>query len=153
MCCKSQFISLFIDALGQMNAFTPTSVYLVDSKPGRSASAVGINNAVRSVLAAVATIFSSQCVEAAGTGVLFTILAAINVVNCLTLVAVMVWGKKWRENFEHRTGTSPVAANTNGTSVEKDAGSSIHSSATNVGDSNNEYNTELAIVHSRVSQV
>ncbi|KAL9559624.1 hypothetical protein MBANPS3_000330 [Mucor bainieri] len=146
-------IGLFIYALGQMNAFTPTSVYLVDSKPGRSASAVGINNAVRSVLAAVATIFSSQCVEAAGTGILFTILAAINVVNCLTLVAVMIWGKKWRENFEERTGTAPHAtANTTDASIDKEA-SSIHSCATNVGDSKSEYNTELAIVHSRVSQV
>ena len=135
-----------------MNAFTPTSVYLVDSKPGRSASAVGINNAVRSVMAAVATIFSSQCVEAAGTGILFTILAAINVVNCLTLVAVMIWGKKWRENFEERTGTGPVAANTQGAPIDKEV-DSIHSSATNVGDSKSEYNTELAIVHSRVSQV
>lgn len=135
-----------------MNAFTPTSVYLVDSKPGRSASAVGINNAVRSVLAAVATIFSSQCVEAAGTGILFTILAAINVVNCLTLVAVMVWGKRWRENFEERTGTGPAAAKTQGASIDKEV-DSIHSSGTNVGDSRNDYNAELAIVHSRVSQV
>lgn len=134
-----------------MNAFTPTSVYLVDSKPGRSASAVGINNAVRSVLAAVATIFSSQCVEAAGTGILFTILAAINVVNCLTLVAVMIWGKKWREDFEDRTGTRPVVAKAKDASTEKDTGS-IHSSATNVGNPKDEYNTELAIVHSRVSQ-
>lgn len=30
--CKLNFI--FIDALGQMWAFTPSSVYLVDSKPG-----------------------------------------------------------------------------------------------------------------------
>ncbi|KAL0137464.1 major facilitator superfamily domain-containing protein [Mucor lusitanicus] len=144
-------IGLFVYALGQMNAFTPTSVYLVDSKPGRSASAVGINNAVRSVLAAVATIFSSQCVEAAGTGILFTILAAINVVNCLTLVAVMIWGKKWREDFEDRTGTRPVVAKAKDASTEKDTGS-IHSSATNVGNPKDEYNTELAIVHSRVSQ-
>lgn len=136
-----------------MNAFTPTSVYLVDSKPGRSASAVGINNAVRSVLAAVATIFSSQCVEAAGTGILFTILAAVNVINCLTLVAVMVWGKKWRESFEERTGTGPVAANTKGSALNDKEFDSNNSSVATTGNSNHEYNAELAIVNSRVSQV
>ncbi|CEP09811.1 hypothetical protein [Parasitella parasitica] len=144
-------IGLFVYALGQMSAFTPTSVYLVDSKPGRSASAVAINNCVRSITAAIATIFSSQCMEAAGTGVLFTILAAVNVANCFTLVAVMVWGKKWREKFEERTstGTPPFAAANTYPSNDKEASVVFDGD----GDVDSEFDVELAIVHSRMSQM
>lgn len=87
-----------------MNAFTPTSVYLVDSKPGRSASAVAINNFVRSIFAAAATIISTSCLRAVGPGILFSILAGINLVNIILVLLVLVYGKKWRTNFEKRTG-------------------------------------------------
>jgi hypothetical protein len=99
-----------IDALGQMNATTPTSVYLVDSKPGRSASAMAINNFVRYVVAAIATLFSSAAVDAVGPGILFTILAAINVANIALILLILVYGKKWRTSFEKRSGTGPTPA-------------------------------------------
>lgn len=94
-----------------MNATTPTSVYLVDSKPGRSASAMAINNFVRYIVAAIVTIFSSSCLDAAGPGLLFTILAAITVANIALLLLVLVYGKKWRTSFEKRTGTGPPPTN------------------------------------------
>ncbi|KAI8391282.1 major facilitator superfamily domain-containing protein [Radiomyces spectabilis] len=99
-------IGLFVYALGQMWAFTPTSVYLVDSKPGRSASAVAINNCVRSVAAAIATLFSSQALHAAGPGILYTIIAAINVANIALIVLVMVFGQRWRTRYEHKSHTA-----------------------------------------------
>lgn len=99
------YLQSIIDALGQMSAFTPTSVYLVDSKPGRSASAVAINNCVRSIAGAITTIVSSSCVNAVGNGVLFTILAAVNTVNIITVLLVMAYGRTWRTNFERKTGT------------------------------------------------
>lgn len=94
-----------------MSALTPTSVYLVDSKPGRSASAVAINNCVRSVIGAITTIISSNCVNALGTGVMFTILAAVNTVNIITALLVMTYGRNWRANFEQRTGAGPAVNN------------------------------------------
>ncbi|KAI8992038.1 major facilitator superfamily domain-containing protein [Mycotypha africana] len=137
-------IGLYIYALGQMCAFTPTSVYLVDSKPGRSASAVAINNCVRSIVGAISTIFSSSAVEAAGPGILYTILAAINVANCLTVVAVMIFGRKWRTDFEKRTGTG-FESNINAEPTSKPESKERRSSA--------EYADELCIVHSRMSAV
>jgi hypothetical protein len=95
----------YTDSLGQMCAFAPSSVYLVDSKPGRSASAVAINNCVRSIIAAITTIFSSSSLNAVGPGILFTILAVLNIINIITVLLVMMYGKKWRTNFEERTGT------------------------------------------------
>lgn len=95
-------IGLFVYALGQMWAFTPTSVYLVDSKPGYSATAVGVNSCVRCLIAAITTIFSSQAVDALGTGVLFTILACINVLNAGFVILTYVRGTKWRLAFEEK---------------------------------------------------
>ncbi|RCH93736.1 hypothetical protein CU098_008459 [Rhizopus stolonifer] len=115
-------IGLFIYAVGQMTASTPTSVYLVDSKPGRSASAIAINNCVRCVIAAITTIFSSSSVKAIGPGILFTILAGINMLNIITVLLVRFQGRKWRTRFEMKikatgqakgdeeTGLSPLTA-------------------------------------------
>ncbi|RCH91251.1 hypothetical protein CU097_009261 [Rhizopus azygosporus] len=95
-------IGLFVYALGQMWAFTPTSVYLVDSKPGYSATAVGINSFVRCIGAAITSIFSSSVVHALGTGVLFSILAAINLLNAGFVLTCYFFGTKWRVRFEEK---------------------------------------------------
>ncbi|KAL9544813.1 hypothetical protein MBANPS3_007445 [Mucor bainieri] len=103
-------IGLFAYAAGQMFAVNPSSVYYVDSKPGRSASAVSLNNCARSLLGAIVTIFSTSCVQSAGTGIVFTVLAAISVVNIIFVLLVKVYGRKWRTKFEKRTGTTPATA-------------------------------------------
>ncbi|KAI9244130.1 major facilitator superfamily domain-containing protein [Phascolomyces articulosus] len=107
-------IGLFVYALGQMWAFTPTSVYLVDSKPGSSATAVGIANAARSIVGAVTAIFSTNAVESIGPGILFTVMAVINIVNVLFVVLTYYFGEKWRMDFEtkvlHRTSLTTTVA-------------------------------------------
>ena len=102
------FIGLFVFACGQMWGTTPSSVYLVDSKPGRSASALAINNFVRYIVAAIIGIFSTSFVRALGPGILFTIIASINVANMGLSLLVYVYGRKWRTNFEERSDTSPI---------------------------------------------
>jgi hypothetical protein len=87
-----------------MNSLNPTSVYLVDSKPGKSASAMAINNCVRSVAAAIVTVFSTSIVRAAGPGIVFSILAGISLLNCLPVLLVRNYGKQWRTSFETETG-------------------------------------------------
>ncbi|KAL7312470.1 hypothetical protein PS15m_008225 [Mucor circinelloides] len=96
-------IGIFVYALGQMNSLNPTNVYLVDSKPGKSASAMAINN-LRSVAAAIVTIFSTSIVRAAGPGIVFSILAGISVLNCIPVLLVQRYGKQWRTSFEQKTG-------------------------------------------------
>jgi hypothetical protein len=86
-----------------MCAINPASVYLVDSKPGRSASAVAINNCVRSLVAAVVTLFSTQCVRSAGPGIVFTVLAGISIINIVPVLLVKVYGQVWRTNFEKKS--------------------------------------------------
>ncbi|KAI7879282.1 MFS general substrate transporter [Lichtheimia hyalospora FSU 10163] len=92
-------IGLFIYAFGQMSAFTPANVYLVDSQPGRSATAIGVNNCARSIAAAIMAIFSTQALHSVGPGILFTVLAAVNVLNILVIVMCMLFGQRWRRKF------------------------------------------------------
>lgn len=63
---------------------------------GRSASAVGINNCFRSIVAAITAIFSSSALHALGPGILFSILAGINVLNAIPLILCMRYGQYWR---------------------------------------------------------
>jgi hypothetical protein len=94
-----------------MNSLNPTSVYLVDSKPGRSASAVAINNCVRSIAAAIVAIFSTTVVRMVGTGIMTSILAALGFANGILLISVRVYGHKWRGSFENKTGTTGPSDN------------------------------------------
>ncbi|CAO0794753.1 unnamed protein product [Mucor circinelloides] len=95
-------IGLFIYAMGQMWAFTPTSVYLVDAKPGYSATAVGVNSCVRCIFAAITTVFSSAAVDGLGNGIMFTILAVIGILNGGFIIACYLKGTKWRRSFEQK---------------------------------------------------
>lgn len=88
-----------LDAFGQMSAFTPANVYLVDSQPGRSATAIGVNNCARSIAGAIMAIFSTQAVHSLGPGILFTMLAAINVLNIALVIICMLFGQRWRQNL------------------------------------------------------
>lgn len=69
---------------------------------GYSATAVGINSFVRCIGAAITSIFSSSVVHALGTGVLFSILAAINLLNAGFVLTCYFFGTKWRVRFEEK---------------------------------------------------
>ncbi|KAI8583392.1 hypothetical protein K450DRAFT_223413 [Umbelopsis ramanniana AG] len=97
-------ISLFVYGLGQMCAFNASSIYLVDSSPGRSASAIAVNNFFRTVAAAIVTAFSIQCLDAIGPGILFSILAGLNVLNIVNVLVCMKFGEKWRKKAMVREG-------------------------------------------------
>lgn len=89
-----------------MWAFTPTSVYLVDSKPGSSATAVGITNCFRSIVGAVTAVVSSIAMDALGPGILFTLLAVINIVNIIFIALCYIYGERWRTSFEKKFAQS-----------------------------------------------
>lgn len=133
-------IGIAIYAIGQMLAYTPSSIYLVDSKPGRSASAFAIQNCVQLICGAITTIVSSDCLHAVGNGVLFIILAAVSLANIIPVVSVLVLGRKWRTDFENKTNTGPQQRKVitpESTEEEKEEP---------IGE-------QLAIVHSRMSIV
>lgn len=104
-------ISLFVYGIGQMCAFNASSVYLVDSSPGRSASAIAVNNFFRTLVAAIITAFSIQCIQAIGPGPLFSILAGINVLNIVNVLLCMKFGKRWRTAGMKREGITDHQVN------------------------------------------
>ncbi|KAI9478349.1 MAG: major facilitator superfamily domain-containing protein [Benjaminiella poitrasii] len=95
-------VGLFLYALGQMWAITPVQVYLVDSKPGYSATAVGLNSCVRCLVGAVTTLFSSTAIHALGNGIVFTILAVLGLLNAGFVIVCYLYGMKWRRKFEEK---------------------------------------------------
>ncbi|KAL1933462.1 hypothetical protein VTP01DRAFT_7552 [Rhizomucor pusillus] len=92
----------------QMSAFTPSNVYLVDSQPGCSARAVAINNCFRSIASAITAIFSTQALHGPGPGpgILYTILAAINVANIGFVVVCTNYGQRWRQAMKTTTANT-----------------------------------------------
>jgi hypothetical protein len=84
-------IGTFFFGLGMMIVFATVTTYLVDAVPGRSSSAVALNNFVRSLFACVGTIIGKPLVAALGNGVLFSILTGVGLVSsaciwCITKV-------------------------------------------------------------------
>ncbi|KAG1498681.1 hypothetical protein G6F47_011220 [Rhizopus delemar] len=67
-----------------------------------SATAVGVNSFVRCIGAAITSIFSSSAVDALGNGILFSILAGINVLNAGFVLSCYFFGYRWRIRFEEK---------------------------------------------------
>lgn len=82
-------IGTFCFGLGMMITFATTTTYLVDAVPGRSSSAVAINNLLRNALACVGGIIAKPLIEALGNGVLFSILSGICLASSLCIWAIM----------------------------------------------------------------
>ena len=59
-------VGTFFFGLGMMIVFTTVTTYLIDAVPGRSSSAVAMNNLVRNVLACVGAIIGQPLIEAWG---------------------------------------------------------------------------------------
>ena len=70
-------IGSFFLGFGMMLVFSTVTTYLIDAVPGRSSSAVAMNNLIRNILAAVGAIIAKPLLEALGNGILFSILCGI----------------------------------------------------------------------------
>lgn len=61
---------------------------------------MAINNFVRSITAAIMSIFSTNWDRTIGSGILFSIVAGICIVNCIPIILVLHYGKRWRKNHD-----------------------------------------------------
>jgi len=82
-------IGTFFFGVGMMITFATTTTYLIDAVPGRSSSAVAMNNLIRNILAAVGAIIGKPMIEALGNGVLFNILAAVGLASSAFIWAII----------------------------------------------------------------
>jgi MFS family permease len=82
-------IGTFLFGLGMMLTFATTTTYLIDAVPGRSSSAVAMNNLIRNVFAAVGAIIGKPLIEVMGNGVLFSILAGVCLASSAFIWAII----------------------------------------------------------------
>jgi predicted MFS family arabinose efflux permease len=82
-------IGTFMFGFGMMIVFATITTYLVDAVPGRSSSAVAMNNLIRNVLACTGAIIGKPVIEAVGNGVMFSILAGICLASSACIWAIM----------------------------------------------------------------
>ncbi|CAI2189299.1 367_t:CDS:2, partial [Funneliformis geosporum] len=93
-------ISLFVGGISVLIIFNSTATYLVDAFPGKSASAIAVNNCVRSFAAAIMSFVAVPFENAVGNGWAFTIMVGINIIGICCLIAVCYKGKSWREKIQ-----------------------------------------------------
>ncbi|CAB4415028.1 unnamed protein product [Rhizophagus irregularis] len=95
-------IAMFTGAFSFVAVLNSVSTYLVDAFPGRSASAVAINNLTRSSAAALFTFISVPFEEAVGIGLIYTIMICVSFIGVVCLFVVSYKGKYWREKINSR---------------------------------------------------
>ncbi|CAG8484039.1 4914_t:CDS:2 [Acaulospora morrowiae] len=94
-------IAMFIGGFSCLIVFNSTSTYLVDAFPGRSASAIAVNNFLRSIAAATVSAAAAPLQDALGIGWLYTIMSGLTLIGSGFLVLVYFKGKNWREKLEN----------------------------------------------------
>ncbi|RGB36734.1 major facilitator superfamily domain-containing protein, partial [Rhizophagus diaphanus] len=90
-------IAMFTGGFSIVTVYNSISTYLVDAFPGRSASAIAINNLTRSLAAALFTFISVPFEKAVGIGLIYTIMICISFIGVFCLFVVSYKGKYWRE--------------------------------------------------------
>ncbi|CAG8696055.1 13518_t:CDS:2 [Dentiscutata erythropus] len=93
-------LSMFFFGFGTLIVFNGTSTYLIDAFPGRSASAIAVNNCFRSIAASITSLVSIPLQNALSTGLLYTLLTVFIILSTSCMVIVYFKGKKWRERFQ-----------------------------------------------------
>jgi len=93
-------IGTFIFGLSLMIVFATSTTYLVDALPGRSSTAVALNNLIRNAFAAIGGIVSEPLLKVMGSGWLFTALAILCYIFVIFLWAIHRYGRKWRSEFD-----------------------------------------------------
>lgn len=81
-------IGTFFMGFGMMIVFATVTTYLIDAVPGRSSSAVAMNNLLRNTLACIGTIIGKPLIEVLGNGVLFSIICGIALASSAFIWAI-----------------------------------------------------------------
>jgi MFS family permease len=90
-------VGLFLAGFALLFVYSSTLAYLVDSNPGRAASAVACNSFMRGAVACVMSQVAIPIQNGIGDGGLYTLFTGVLGLSCATLVLVSYKGKGWRE--------------------------------------------------------
>ncbi|KAI5456981.1 major facilitator superfamily domain-containing protein [Mariannaea sp. PMI_226] len=83
--------------VGMIGFNNTTNALLVDMHPGKAGTATAANNLSRCLVGAAATAAIVPMIDAMGVGWAFTLVGGLLFVTCPALIALMVFGVKWRK--------------------------------------------------------
>ncbi|KAI5795159.1 major facilitator superfamily domain-containing protein [Geopyxis carbonaria] len=87
----------FCFGLGSMLVFSMSTTMLTEFVPGRSSSAVAVNNFFRNIFSCVGGIVAEPLISAIGNGWVFTILAIWGLMSIVVVFIMHRKGPQWRE--------------------------------------------------------
>ncbi|RGP78214.1 dityrosine transporter [Fusarium longipes] len=76
-----------------------TNSLLIDIHPGKPGTASAANNLTRCLVGAGASAAIIPMIDAMGVGWAFTLVGGLYILGCPVLIALMIWGIRWREEL------------------------------------------------------
>ncbi|KAF8425216.1 major facilitator superfamily domain-containing protein [Tirmania nivea] len=92
-------LGTFFFGFGSLLIFGMCTTMLTEFIPGKSSSAVAVQNFVRNIFACIGGIVTAPLLHTLGEGVLFSIVGGIALLNISTIYIMEKWGPKWREHI------------------------------------------------------
>lgn len=108
-CCQMHvhvvaiFVFTFLSGFGMTWVFVTTTTYLTECSSGQPATNVALGNLMRNLSAAISSLIIEKLIEKMTFGWCFTGLALINLIGITFVIVLLLFGKKWREEFDART--------------------------------------------------
>jgi MFS family permease len=81
-------VGTFFMGFGMMIVFGTVTTYLIDAVPGRSSSAVAMNNLFRNILGCIGAVIGEPLIAAVGNGVLFSIVCGVALASSACIWAI-----------------------------------------------------------------
>jgi MFS family permease len=95
-------IMMFLQGVAQLFCFPSVNTYCLDVMQSKSAEVIAGNYIIRYIFAALGSAVVLPAVEAVGVGWFSTISAGFLILSSLATGAAVVWGKKWRDDIDHK---------------------------------------------------
>lgn len=96
-------IANFFFGIGSMLIFTMVTTMLTEFMPKKSSTGVALNNFMRNILACIGSLITAPIISAIGNGWLFTILGVIGFASGSVVLAMKVYGSRWRAKMNSVT--------------------------------------------------
>src|SRR5690606_8690232 len=84
---------------GMLFVMTGSSMLLVDSFPGKSASAISASNLIRSIFTTIGTAIAVPLLDALGSGPTFSLLAGITTLTGIGTCCIFFYGQHWHQKW------------------------------------------------------
>jgi MFS family permease len=95
-------IANFFFGMGSMLIFAMVTTMLTEFMPKKSSEGVALNNFMRNIFSCVGSFVAAPIISAIGNGWLFTILGIVSLLSSSVILAMRLYGPRWRQSMEER---------------------------------------------------